>query len=129
MVESYNIGHYLSVAEMPPMGNFVPYAERNPESPLFSRRHPPHFGGMSLIQRFCNKLRLRWQIQKHMKVPSRNTLYHSAEMIMALIFAIIMGASAHQQDRDPAVQRGLPGVDFKLFVRALQGKLKSLSFF
>ena len=57
----------------------------------FEETHITHFGGMWLIQRFCKKLRLRWLIQKHVKVPSRNALYLPAEMILALIFAIIMG--------------------------------------
>jgi hypothetical protein len=57
----------------------------------FDETHITHFGGMWLIQRFCNKLRLRWLIQKYVRTPSRSALYHPAEMVMALMFAIIMG--------------------------------------
>jgi hypothetical protein len=57
----------------------------------FDETHLTHFGGMWLIQRFCNKLRLRWLIQKHVRVPNRSTPYHPAEMIIALMFAIVMG--------------------------------------
>src|SRR5215469_16367455 len=57
----------------------------------FDETHITHFGGMWLIQRFCNKLRLRWLIQKYVRTQSRTALYHPAEMVMALIVAIIMG--------------------------------------
>jgi len=31
----------------------------------FAETHLTHFAGMVLLQRFCNKLRLRWLLQKH----------------------------------------------------------------
>ena len=46
---------------------------------------------MWLIQRFCNKLRLRWLLQKHMARVRRTWTYHPAELILALLYAIIMG--------------------------------------
>jgi hypothetical protein len=46
---------------------------------------------MWLIQRFCNKLRLRWLMQKYLPGFQRISDYHSSELIMALLFAIIMG--------------------------------------
>jgi len=57
----------------------------------FEESHLTHFGGMWLIQRFCNKLRLRWLLQKHVDKLRRAGTYHSAELILALLFAIIMG--------------------------------------
>ncbi len=50
-----------------------------------------HFGGMWLIQRFCNKLKLRWLLQKHMYKVRRTGTYHPAELILVLLYAIIMG--------------------------------------
>jgi hypothetical protein len=80
------------VAQMPPQGYFMPYAKRYAKNRFFLRRNPYHpFGGMWLIQRFCNKLRLRWLIQKYVRTQSRTAFYHPAEMVMALIVAIIMG--------------------------------------
>jgi len=57
----------------------------------FEETHLTHFGGMWLIQRFCSKLKLRWLIQKYVKLPSRSGPYHCADLILALLFAIIMG--------------------------------------
>ena len=57
----------------------------------FEEGHLTHFGGMWLIQRFCNKLRLRWLLQKHLEKLRRTGTYHPAELILALLYAIIMG--------------------------------------
>lgn len=50
-----------------------------------------HFGGMILMQRFCNKLRLRWHIQNFVKIPQRNADYLPADLIIALLYAIMAG--------------------------------------
>src|SRR3989344_2258290 len=50
-----------------------------------------HFGGMWLVQRFCNRLKLRWLMQKHISFSHRDSVYHPVEMILSLIFAVIMG--------------------------------------
>jgi hypothetical protein len=57
----------------------------------FEETHLTHFGGMWLIQRFCKRLKLRWLLQKHMNRLQRTATYHPAELIVALLFAIIMG--------------------------------------
>ena len=57
----------------------------------FEETHLTHFGGMWLIQRFCKRLKLRWLLQKHLDKRQRTARYHPAEMIVALLFAIIMG--------------------------------------
>ncbi len=57
----------------------------------FEETHATHFGGMWLIQRFCNKLQLRRLIQRYLKAPGRSGPYHASELILALMFAIIMG--------------------------------------
>ena len=57
----------------------------------FDESHLTHFGGMWLIQRFCNKLKLRWLIQKYVRLPGRRGPYRPAELILALMFAIVMG--------------------------------------
>ena len=50
-----------------------------------------YFGGMILIQRFCNRLKLRWLVQKYVKIPQRNANYLPADMIVALIYAVMAG--------------------------------------
>lgn len=57
----------------------------------FIDTHLTHFGGMILLQRFCNKLRLRWLLQKCVKVPHRNADYLPSDMILALLYAIMAG--------------------------------------
>jgi len=57
----------------------------------FDESHLTHFGGMWLIQRFCNKLRLRRLIQRYVNVSGRTSTYRPAELILALLYAIIMG--------------------------------------
>lgn len=57
----------------------------------FDETHITHFGGMWLIQRFCNKLTLRHLLQRYVRIPQRSSDYHPSELIMALMFAIIMG--------------------------------------
>ena len=57
----------------------------------FDESQLTHFGGMWLIQRFCNKLRLRRLIQRYVNVSGRTSTYHPAELIVALLFTIIMG--------------------------------------
>ena len=46
----------------------------------FADVHLTHFGGMALLQRFCNKLRLRWQLQHSLKVPQRHADYPRCDL-------------------------------------------------
>lgn len=57
----------------------------------FKDTHLTHFGGMILLQRFCNKLRLRWRIQKYVRIPPRSTEYLPSDLILALLYAIMAG--------------------------------------
>jgi hypothetical protein len=57
----------------------------------FVETHLTHFGGMVLLQRFCNKLRLRWLIQNHIKVPQRHADYLPSDLLLALLYAIMAG--------------------------------------
>ena len=64
------------------------------------RRNPSHpLGGMVLLQRFCNKLRLRWLIQNHIKVPQRHADYLPSDLILALLYAIMAGCDASTRPR------------------------------
>ena len=57
----------------------------------FEESHLTHFGGMWLIERFCNKLRLKKRLQDYVRAPQRRSEYHSSKMILALVYAVIMG--------------------------------------
>jgi hypothetical protein len=50
-----------------------------------------HFGGMVLIQRFCQRLHLRRRLQRSLTRPQRRGEYLPADLILALLFAIIAG--------------------------------------
>lgn len=58
---------------------------------LFEESRLTHFGGMWLIQRFCNRIRLRHLFQRYIQTFQRSSNYHSSELILALMFAIMMG--------------------------------------
>jgi len=57
----------------------------------FDEPHLTHFGGMVLIQRFCQRLHLRRRLQRALKLPQRRGDYLPADLILALLFAIIAG--------------------------------------
>lgn len=57
----------------------------------FDERSVTHFGGMWLVQHFCSKLRLKKRLQEYVRSPQRRSEYRSSEVILALVFAIIMG--------------------------------------
>ena len=57
----------------------------------FQDTHLTHFGGMVLLQRFCQQLRLRWRLQHRVKLVQRNAAYVPADLILALLFAIMAG--------------------------------------
>lgn len=57
----------------------------------FDGSHLTHFGGMWLIQSFCNKLKLKKLLQEQIRAIQRNQVYHTSELIVVLLFAIIMG--------------------------------------
>ena len=50
-----------------------------------------HFGGMWLIQRFCNRLSLRTLLERSLRNNRMRSTYAPAEMILALLYSIIMG--------------------------------------
>lgn len=57
----------------------------------FNDSHLTHFGGMVLLQHFCNKLRLRWLIQKYVIIDQRNADYFPSDLILSLLYAIMAG--------------------------------------
>jgi len=57
----------------------------------FDESHLTHFGGMWLIQRFCKRLHLKKRLQDYVRFPQPHQHYHPSELVLALLFAIIMG--------------------------------------
>jgi hypothetical protein len=50
-----------------------------------------HFGGLVLIQRFCQRLHLRRHLRRSLSLPERPGNYLAADLILALLFAVIAG--------------------------------------
>jgi hypothetical protein len=50
-----------------------------------------HFGGLFLIQRFCNKLRLRRRLQRILKSAPQWIDYRPEELILTLLYVLIAG--------------------------------------
>src|SRR5262245_24632329 len=57
----------------------------------FTDRQLTHYGGMVLMQRFCNSLRLRWRLQKHVPVPHRVGDFLPSDLFLALLYSLIAG--------------------------------------
>ena len=57
----------------------------------FSEPGLTHFGGMVLIQRFCQKIRLRWLLQRDVQTGLRGIEYWPADLLLALLYAVISG--------------------------------------
>jgi len=50
-----------------------------------------HFGGMWLIQAFCQRLLVKKRLQEHVRLARQNQLYHPSELFLALMFCVVMG--------------------------------------
>ena len=50
-----------------------------------------HFGGLFLIQRFCNKLRLRRRLQRILRAAPHWIDYRPEDLIMTLLYVLIAG--------------------------------------
>jgi len=50
-----------------------------------------HFGGLFLIQRFCNKLCLRRRLERILRDAPNWTDYHPADLVLVLLFVLIAG--------------------------------------
>ena len=57
----------------------------------FEDTHLSHFGGLVLLQRFCQSLQLRRRLQRQVKISQRNADYAPADLLLALMYALIAG--------------------------------------
>jgi len=57
----------------------------------FTEKNITHFGGLFLIHKFCQKLKLKWLLQRYIKFHQRNQEYQTAEFILVLIYIMIAG--------------------------------------
>lgn len=57
----------------------------------FTGKNLTHFGGLHLLQRFIQKLNLRFLLSHSIKFPQRNNRYTVAEEILAILYPILLG--------------------------------------
>jgi hypothetical protein len=57
----------------------------------FEEPHLTHFAGMALIHAFCQKLGLKRLLQRCLRPMPRSRDYQPAELLLALLYAIIVG--------------------------------------
>ena len=57
----------------------------------FEEPHLTHFAGMALIHAFCQKLGLKRLLQRCLRPGPRSRAYQPAELLLALLYAIIVG--------------------------------------
>lgn len=57
----------------------------------FTGKNLTHFGGLHLLQKFIQKLNLRFLLSHYIRFPQRNNRYSIAEEILALLYPIILG--------------------------------------
>jgi hypothetical protein len=65
----------------------------------FEEPHLTHFAGMALIQRFCQKIRLKRLLQQHLRPAPRFRDFQPADMILAMVYAIIAGMDRANETR------------------------------
>lgn len=57
----------------------------------FNDEHLTHYGGMVLMQRFCNRLQLRHRLQRYVPMAYRNEDYRPSDLILALLYSLMAG--------------------------------------
>ncbi len=57
----------------------------------FSGKNLTHFGGLYLLQKFFQKINLRYLFSHHLRLGQRNNRYSVAEETLALLYPIILG--------------------------------------
>ncbi len=58
---------------------------------VFTGDHLTRFGGVFLLHRFFQRLRLRQHFREEVRFPQRNNTYSIPEMLLALLYPIILG--------------------------------------
>jgi Transposase DDE domain group 1 len=58
---------------------------------VFTSNHLTRFGGVYLLHRFCQQLRLRRRFHREVSFRQRNNSYSVPEMLLALLYPMILG--------------------------------------
>jgi phosphohistidine swiveling domain-containing protein len=98
------LGHNWLMAQSVLLGRFVPqslialnflssYAKRLENTAFGLQRYPtnPFWGHDPSACCFSKQIKLRWLIQKYVKIPQRNASYRPSDLILAILYAIMAG--------------------------------------
>jgi len=55
----------------------------------FDEDHLTHYGGVWLMQQFCDRLRLRSLLTRCVRIEQREGAYQPSELLLALLFSIM----------------------------------------
>lgn len=58
---------------------------------LFEDAELTHWGGLVLVQRFCQRLRLRWLVQRDVPIGQSGGKFRPADLLLALLYVQIAG--------------------------------------
>ena len=58
---------------------------------VFDESHLTHYGGLWLMQQFCDRLRLRSLLTRCIEIKQREGVYHPSALLLALLWGIIIG--------------------------------------
>ena len=57
----------------------------------FGEKNITRFGGMYLIHKFCQKIKLKWYLQRYVQFHEYHQSYQSSELILIILYSIIVG--------------------------------------
>lgn len=57
----------------------------------FGEKNITRFGGMFLIHKFCQKVKLKWYLQKYVQFHQYHESYQVSELILIILYSIIVG--------------------------------------
>lgn len=58
---------------------------------IFEEKAITHHGGLFLIHQFCQKIKIKWLLQKYIKFQQYHEYYSTSELIMIIVYYIIAG--------------------------------------
>lgn len=72
---------------------FLRYMKYSPRNLIvsFTAKNLTHFGGLYLLQKFLQKIKLRYLLSTYIRFSQRNNRYSIAEEILAFLYPIILG--------------------------------------
>lgn len=89
----YNVPYFIVIPITYFLIRLMERMKRGPKSLKieFSGNNLTHFGGLYLLQKFFQKLNLRYLLSHSVRFPQRNNRYSIAEEILALLYPTILG--------------------------------------